>query len=78
MRIGLRVLSAIKDVDVNREANAVAVDILMKRRRVVFIFSCHVEQQSRHPGAECSAKFAGFLDSARNDAHDAPPSNPLN
>ncbi len=44
----------------------------------MFIFSCHVERESRHPDAKHSGQFAGFLDSARNDGHDAPPSNRLN
>ena len=39
MRIGFGALSANKDVEVTREASALAVDIFMKRRRSIQAYS---------------------------------------
>jgi hypothetical protein len=44
MRIGFADLSASKDVGFAATENTPAVESLMNWRRVVFIFSCHVER----------------------------------
>jgi hypothetical protein len=78
MRIGFTDLSARKNVGAAATENIPAVESLMNRRRVVFILSCYVKRESKYPSAERPRNFAGFFDSARNDAHDAATGNSVN